>query len=359
MKPKPTLPEPERWCERSTRPTAAENTIGAAFRRVREATEPSEAALERLAWRMDRPPRPTTRAQLVVRVALATALVMAMGGAVGAALKKWRHSVTASGQAPASDGTVGSSRSVKVRRGQRPASIGDTSVTGAPAAAESTLVPPLDAPPVAAPTVGGPPVQEVPRSPSVTPPATAPVHGSIHGPVHDLARAAAPPVHADDANSETRLLGNAFRKLRSDGDAASALRSLDQYDHRFPNGMLRSEARIARAEALMTLDRGAEALPLLEGIEEEGGALTRNVRITRGELLVEDGRCANALRDFNAILASTDEDAAGGRALYGRASCALLAGDIAAARRDLQRYLLRHPDGGFATAARHALDLLP
>jgi hypothetical protein len=365
MNRKPTLPEPERWCDRPDRSasgTTAENRIGAAFRRVRQATEPSAVALDRLARRIDRPSRSTTTtAQLIWRVALATALVMAMGGAVGAALKKWRHATTASGQAPTSDSTVAPSRNAHARRGQRVATaMGDSSVATTASTAESTT----------APLVTTPPVPEIAELPSAKPAATAnayrSIHPSVHPSVHPSSGAAGLPREAraagettGEANSEARLLADAFRELRSGGDAGSALRSLDQYDGRFPNGALRNEARIARAEALMILDRRAEALPLIEGIEEHDGALTRNVRITRGELFAETGRCANAIRDFNAVLAATEADTAGGRALYGRASCHLLARDIAAARRDLKRYLLLHPDGSLATAARHALDSLP
>jgi tetratricopeptide (TPR) repeat protein len=165
------------------------------------------------------------------------------------------------------------------------------------------------------------------------------------------ARPGAPP-------GEAAALAEAFRELRSGGDAASALRSLEQYDRRFPAGVLRSEARIARAEALIALGRRAEALPLLEGLEGERGALTRNVRITRGELLAEGGHCARAVRDFDALLASPERDEVGGRALYGRASCHLNAGEVAPARRDLERYLLLYPDGDLAAAARGVLDRL-
>ena len=130
------------------------------------------------------------------------------------------------------------------------------------------------------------------------------------------------------------IIADAFRDLRSRGDAEAALRSLDQYDQRFPNGVLRAESRVARVEALLMLDRRPEALQLLEAIGP-GGALTRDVRVTRGELLLERDRCTDAIRDFDGVLAARDGDPAGGRALYGRASCRLRGGDVAGARADL------------------------
>ena len=131
-----------------------------------------------------------------------------------------------------------------------------------------------------------------------------------------------------------------------------------EYDRRFPNGVLRAESRVARVEALLLLDRRAEALQLLEAIGP-GGALTRDVRVTRGELLLERDRCADAVRDFDAVLAARDGDPAGGRALYGRASCRLRGGDVPGARADLTRYLSLHADGPSAAAARRALVALP
>jgi regulator of sirC expression with transglutaminase-like and TPR domain len=100
-------------------------------------------------------------------------------------------------------------------------------------------------------------------------------------------------------------------------------------------------------------------LPWLEGIETTGTIPTRDLRITRAELLAEAGRCPDALGDFDAVLTSSSEDGAMGRALYGRASCRLRAGEIAAARADLQRYITTFPDGPAVGAARRALESRP
>jgi hypothetical protein len=180
-------------------------------------------------------------------------------------------------------------------------------------------------------------------------------------PVAPIATEAHPPSRGHRAAPESvgaTIVADAFRDLRSRGDAAAALRSLDEYDRRFPNGVLRAESRVARVEALLMLDRRAEALPLLEAVGP-GVALTRDVRVTRGELLVESDRCADAVRDFDVVLAARDGDPAGGRALYGRASCRLRGGDTPGARADLTRYLSLHAGGPSAAAARRALAALP
>jgi hypothetical protein len=175
----------------------------------------------------------------------------------------------------------------------------------------------------------------------------------------DIAGAVAPPRQS----TEAILLGDAFRQLRSvGGDPRAALRSLDAYERRFPHGVLRAESRVARAEALIALDRRREALPVLEALDDEDGSgLTRSVRMTRAELRVDAGRCASAQHDLDVILTTGAEagDAIGGRALYFRATCRLRAGEVGPAREDLGRYLRFHPDGELSAAARRALHSQP
>ena len=98
---------------------------------------------------------------------------------------------------------------------------------------------------------------------------------------------------------------------------------------------------------------------MLERIEVNGGTPTRDVRITRAELLVEADRCTDAIGDFDVVLASPKHDAAAARALYGRASCLLRAGELGAAREDLETYVTAFPDGASVPAARRALESIP
>jgi tetratricopeptide (TPR) repeat protein len=306
------LPEPERWLDRTAPADSAESAVGTALRRVKEATEPSDAAAEALARRLREAHHRARPAAQVWRIAVAMVVLVSMcGGAVGAArlIRRWRRlqvQVEAPSVAPAA----------------RPE---HKRVARLVVAANEALVAP-------------------PREVVVEESAPA-------------ARAAARSVVAPHAESD--LLADAFRELRTQGDASGALRVLDDYDRRFPRGVLRSEARTARAEALMAQDRRQEAFPLLVGIGEGDAALTRDVRVTRGELFAEAGRCAEAIRDFERALVIADDDALGGRALYGRASCRLRAGELPAARADLRRYLALHPDGASAPAARRALESMP
>ncbi len=366
------LPEPARWSESSPENETAEHTIGAALRRVREATEPSDTALARVARRVNAAAAPRTRGQLIWRLVIAAALIMATGSAVGAALNRWRR---ANAEAEAAAAPRAAAEAVKAKRAHRRGHRGglaqkaaepalpeaETELPGEAPVPERPDEPQMTAPVSTLPAAGA---IALPAAATVAPPApsAAPVVAAVSAPAPARAsHARVPERHAfaePAASVGAALIASAFRDLRSRGDAAAALQSLDDYDGRFPNGVLRSESRVARVEALLTLDRRKEALRLLEAAEG-GGALTRDVRVTRGELLAESNRCADAVRDFDAVLAARDSDPAGGRALYGRAGCRLRSGDSPAARRDLSRYLAVHGDGPSAAAAQRALSTLP
>jgi tetratricopeptide (TPR) repeat protein len=158
----------------------------------------------------------------------------------------------------------------------------------------------------------------------------------------------------ETADSEAALVARGFRALRADHDPAAALRALDDRARRFPEGALSDEARVARVEALLALERSAEALPLLMEIRNRSQGLTREIQLARAELLAEQGRCAEALADFDDLMSSGGDDEVGERALYGRAGCRLRSGQTAGAREDLRRYLELYPAGRFGGAVRRA-----
>jgi len=82
------------------------------------------------------------------------------------------------------------------------------------------------------------------------------------------------------------------------------------------------------------------------------------VRAARAELLSRVRRCAEAVADFDVLLAPGAPASTRERALYGRASCRLQAAANADAAADLEAYAREYPHGRFAAAVRDALEKL-
>ncbi|HVU49406.1 MAG TPA: hypothetical protein VHL80_01905, partial [Polyangia bacterium] len=78
------------------------------------------------------------------------------------------------------------------------------------------------------------------------------------------------------------------------------------------------------------------------------------LRVIRGELAAR-ASCSAAVADFDRALAASPPPALAERALHGRAACLVRLGEPAAARRDLEEYLRRFPEGRFAAEARRGL----
>ena len=315
MKPS-LLPEPERWSERGSG-TSAEDAVGAAFKRIRDATEPSNVAAARWA----------RSAMAPVRRASAAPRLWA------AAIVWHAHVSNARARALPGEGPA---------PGRPPRTPRAHGVPGAAAATESG--PTSAAEPVPADEPMPPPPSTLAR-PSAAPlgPSAAPLRLALETPrrappaAPEEARPTTEPPPTAPANGpdETELLARAFRLLRSEGDAAGALAALDEHDRRFGAGPLASEATLARAEALLLLGRTGEALPLLMRLRDARAGLTPNVRATRAELLARANRCDDAAGDFAALLAPGAPAATRERALYARASCALQGARPAAAIPDL------------------------
>jgi tetratricopeptide (TPR) repeat protein len=145
--------------------------------------------------------------------------------------------------------------------------------------------------------------------------------------------------------SEASLIARALTSLRRDHDGLWALDDLDEHDRQYPHGSLRREAALARAEALLALDRNGDALAVLDGVGLEASATDRRAQLARGELRAQDGRRPQAIGDFDRVLDSGGDDDLAARALYGRAVCRLRGGDLGGARADLRAYLQRFPEG--------------
>jgi tetratricopeptide (TPR) repeat protein len=151
------------------------------------------------------------------------------------------------------------------------------------------------------------------------------------------------------AIGEATLLARALGRLRRDHDPLWALNDLDEHKRRFPRGELRREAALARAEALLAMDRKAEALVVLDAMALGGGPTARSVALARAELRAEDGRRMEAIGDFDRVITGAADDALADRALFGRGLCHLRGGDLDGARADLRAHWERFP-----TSARRA-----
>ena len=157
------------------------------------------------------------------------------------------------------------------------------------------------------------------------------------------------------AAEELQALEQAMSLLRAKHDAGAALKALDAYLARWPDGVLAPEARVARIDALLMLDRGDEALPALEALPLDTNRRSTELRLIRAELRARTD-CGRAEGDFTAVLARVRTPGLEERALYGRAACRSARGESRGAAEDLGRYLARFPQGPHAAWARRWLE---
>ena len=231
-------------------------------------------------------------------------------------------------------------------------------------------------PPTAPPSIPTPPDDPAPR-PEPPPPRPAISRSALPVPVPVPVPAPAPPHTARPPRAlpaialrpspapstlavESALLHRALLRLRQDRDPRGALATLDEHRARFPQGgRLADEAAVARVEALLALDRRAEALDTLAALPLDAVGRGDELRVIRAELR-SPSDCPAAIRDFDHVLARPATAALAERALHGRAACRLALGETAGAASDLRAYLLRYPHGRFAAQAhRKLVDLGP
>jgi hypothetical protein len=157
---------------------------------------------------------------------------------------------------------------------------------------------------------------------------------------------------------ESRLLSRAIFKLRQEGEAEQALAILDELRSEFgPQSTLAPEANATRIEALLRLGRHTQALALLDAQTLTTKGVGREMLVARAELRADKGSRTAALHDFDLLLAAGGTpDAVTERALYGRAVCRGKSGDWEGARRDLELYLTRFPNGRFMDKTRAMLN---
>jgi tetratricopeptide (TPR) repeat protein len=213
-----------------------------------------------------------------------------------------------------------------------------------------------------APVAGPLPVAPAPVVVPEEAPAPAPVRAQAHAPraraavTRPVAEAPAVQERESPIVAESRLLADALTALRQRRDPQQALRSLDAYERRFPEGALALEAAAARIDALLALGRRGQALDGLEALPLARVPRGAELRVLRGELRAGRGRLDEAADDFTAVLSAGDAPAAViERALYGRGSCRSRLGDAGGARGDLREVVRRFPNGAHARDAERAL----
>jgi len=183
----------------------------------------------------------------------------------------------------------------------------------------SVLSPPTSAP--LPTTYVSPPV---PRVAMVDPPRPVP------------SKPAQEPAKPVDEAETSRLLADAIRLVRADGQPQSALALLDRQATRLNQSPYRHEALLIRVEALLALKRDADLLRLLDGMPLADVAASRTLLTTRGRLRAAAQRCAEAVADFDRALAEPGRKDK--QALLGRALCREALGDREGAKTDRERY---------------------
>ena len=186
------------------------------------------------------------------------------------------------------------------------------------------------------------------RQQAIVPPA-APPPIAVKAPVLPASQPAA------SASDEIRGLDQAIGLLRRDRNAAAALAAFNSYLERYPHGVLNREARAARIDALLMLERTNEALAALETLPLDSGRRSTELQVMRGELRARND-CAGAERDFGTALSHTPDAGLLERIWYGRGVCRWKLGNRAGAADDFRRYIERFPDGAHAAWARRWLE---
>jgi tetratricopeptide (TPR) repeat protein len=251
---------------------------------------------------------------LGLRLAALAALLLASAATASGAMTLWRRYVAG----PSEDSAPAS------RHHARKLRAAANTLAAAPAIEQAPVIEPL-------PPSEPEPVLEAPAPRSHHPPS-----------------ARRSPVEAADPATEAKVLSDALAELRQAHDPRGALAKLDEYGLAYPRGVLASEARSARLEALLALDDRRGALALLDERTSFAGRLGAEQLLTRAELRASVGRYADALGDFDRVLGpsvATSISIDAEQALYGRAVTLGHLGRDESARADLEAYQRRFPGG--------------
>jgi hypothetical protein len=256
---------------------------------------------------------------LGLRLATLAVLLLASAATASGAMTLWRRYVAKTGE----DGAPAA------RHHARKARVAENAVT---AASANDVAPVVELLPPPEPTIEAP-------APRVRHAAAVPAR-----------RASLEPA---DPATEAKVLSEALEELRQARNPRGALAKLDEYAKAYPRGVLASEACSARLEAMLALDDRRGALALLDERTTFAGRLGAEQILTRAELRASVGRYADALGDFDRVLAAgapldSSASADAERALYGRAVTLGHLGRDTRARADLEAYRRRFPAGRHA-----------
>jgi len=201
-----------------------------------------------------------------------------------------------------------------------------------------------------------PPAQKVRGNPPSMPPATATVKedraGMVPAEVAPLPKEAAAPIEAkrtpaprkagsvrtladgnasprpvapgaavDPILAESQSFAAALERWHRDHDGRGALAALDAHERRFPAGRLLVEARVLRAEILLSGGSEREGLMILDRMNLAGAPRARELLTVRGELRIKLGRCADGRVDLEEVLRKGATDSFARRAVQALEHC--------------------------------------
>jgi hypothetical protein len=199
------------------------------------------------------------------------------------------------------------------------------------------------------------PSRVVAFDPPAPPAATA--RASALAPTASATHSAPPTPSERHAPSDQALFAQALHRLRSEGDAASALSALHDHARLFPSSAFAGERTALEIESLLALHRNREALTLLDAMVIEDLPRSGERFVVRGELRASARRWQEANADFERALAQVSGSPTWHeRALWGRAVTRLRLGEREAGMADVERYLDSYPHGRYA---REAAKLVP
>jgi Flp pilus assembly protein TadD len=144
---------------------------------------------------------------------------------------------------------------------------------------------------------------------------------AVRSQVESSPQRVAPATTEDPALAESQSFAAAIERWHKHRDSEGALAALDAHERRFPSGSLIVEARVLRAEILLSLGREPESLRLLDRVRLEGSPRARELLTVRGELRVKAGRCAEARTDLDAVLREGASDGLAKRATQALGHC--------------------------------------